>query len=107
MESVCANGSLNNRQAEANSDGSYTYVIALKDPGVPNWLDTGGLHDGEFLIRWQDLPESFRACAVRRVERLPLTDLQQLIPTGTRHVMPEERKAQLLARTQAYANRLV
>ena len=45
---VCTNNGL----AEANADGSWTIVIAAEDPGVPNWLDTGGRREGYALIRW-------------------------------------------------------
>ena len=45
---VCTNNGL----AEMNDDGSWTVIIAAKDPGVPNWLDTGGRPEGYALIRW-------------------------------------------------------
>ncbi len=45
---VCTNNGL----AEVNADGSWTLVIAAEDPGVPNWLDTGGRPEGYALIRW-------------------------------------------------------
>src|SRR5690606_39552372 len=35
--------SRNLSQAAANPDGTYTYVVALVDPGVANWIDTAGL----------------------------------------------------------------
>ena len=35
--------SLNNAQAVPNSDGTYTFVISVKDPGVYNWVDTVGM----------------------------------------------------------------
>ncbi len=35
--------SLNNAQAVANPpDGTYTMVVAKADPGVANWVSTGG-----------------------------------------------------------------
>ncbi|MGE4609200.1 MAG: DUF1214 domain-containing protein [Myxococcota bacterium] len=42
----------NNKLATANADGSWTLVIAPRDPGSPNWLDTGGRDEGVALIRW-------------------------------------------------------
>src|SRR6478672_4178959 len=38
--------SLNNAQAVANPDGTYTFVISPTDPGVRNWVSTGGLNQG-------------------------------------------------------------
>ncbi|MGV0803349.1 hypothetical protein ABQF26_40600, partial [Mycolicibacterium elephantis] len=33
--------SLNNEQAIANDDGTYTFVISPTDPGAANWVSTG------------------------------------------------------------------
>ena len=43
---------LSNATAAKGSDGSWTLVIAPEDPGVPNWLDTGGRLEGYALLRW-------------------------------------------------------
>src|SRR5271166_7123058 len=43
---------LNNRTAERSADESWRLVIAPWDPGVPNWLDTGGRLEGYMLVRW-------------------------------------------------------
>jgi hypothetical protein len=29
-----------------NPDGTVTLVVATRDPGVANWLDTTGTHEG-------------------------------------------------------------
>ena len=34
-----------------NADGTYTYVIAARDPGVHNWIDTDGLREGILTLR--------------------------------------------------------
>lgn len=47
--------SLNNEQAVANDNGTYTVVISPTDPGVTNWISTGGLNQGAISIRFQDL----------------------------------------------------
>ena len=48
--------SLNNEQATPIArDGPYTIVISKTDPGVYNWVSTGGLNQGTFSIRFQDL----------------------------------------------------
>jgi hypothetical protein len=43
--------SLNHEQLRAGPDGNFTIVLADRDPGVPNWLDTGGHHAGYVLAR--------------------------------------------------------
>lgn len=44
--------SLNQHSARPNPDGSVTLVIAHRDPGIPNWLETAGHHDGTLCFRW-------------------------------------------------------
>ena len=52
--------SLTNAHAEPRPDrgsaGSVRVVVAAADPGVPNWLDTGGRHRGFVTLRWLDNP---------------------------------------------------
>lgn len=42
----------NNARARREADGTWEIVIAPTDPGVPNWLDTGGRFEGQMLLRW-------------------------------------------------------
>ncbi len=42
----------NNTRAEPSEDGSWRVVIAPRDPGVPNWVDTGGRLEGFAMLRW-------------------------------------------------------
>lgn len=46
--------SLNIAQSVKNSDGTYTIVVSPTDPGVANWVSTGGLNQGTISIRFQD-----------------------------------------------------
>ena len=56
LESLDPNGgpvSLNLAQADIDSpDGSVRFIISARDPGKPNWLDTGGRREGGFALRW-------------------------------------------------------
>jgi hypothetical protein len=45
--------SLNRRQMQLGEDGSYRIVVAHRDPGVPNWLDTEGRPSGTIFWRFQ------------------------------------------------------
>ncbi len=45
--------SLNRKQTKLGADGSYRIVIAHRDPGVPNWLDTEGRPSG--VVYWRFL----------------------------------------------------
>ncbi len=44
--------SLNRNQIEYEEDGSYRIVVAHRDPGVPNWLDTEGRTKGHMYWRY-------------------------------------------------------
>lgn len=44
--------SLNRNQVEYEEDGSFKMVVAHKDPGVPNWLDTEGRSRGNIYWRF-------------------------------------------------------
>jgi hypothetical protein len=105
-EHIRAAGSLNNRQAVANADGTITYVIAAKDPGVANWADTGGSHQGQLFIRWQVLPEATKSIegAVRQVKLVKLSEVAGRFPASAR-VTPAQRTAAHQARAKAYAHR--
>lgn len=39
------------------ADDTVRVAIAADDPGVPNWLDTGGRQQGFIVLRWLDNPE--------------------------------------------------
>lgn len=43
----------NRNQIKYEEDGSFTLVLAHKDPGVPNWIDAAGLKTG--MIFWRYL----------------------------------------------------
>jgi hypothetical protein len=45
--------SLNRTQTRYEKDGSFTMVVAHRDPGVPNWIDAAGLRSG--MIFWRFL----------------------------------------------------
>lgn len=47
------NISLNRNQVKCSEDGSFEIVVAHRDPGVDNWLDTAGLPTG--MIFWRFL----------------------------------------------------
>ncbi|WP_411887042.1 DUF1214 domain-containing protein [Hydrocarboniphaga effusa] len=44
--------SINRMQARIDPDGVLRIVIAQRDPGVPNWLDTDGQRRGYLWYRW-------------------------------------------------------
>jgi hypothetical protein len=43
---------VNHATAQMNPDGSVCVVVARRDPGVANWLDTAGHAQGGLALRW-------------------------------------------------------
>jgi hypothetical protein len=105
-EHITQSGSLNNTQSYANADGSFTYVIAHQDPGINNWLDTGGLQSGGLMIRWQAFnqhPESGNDL-VKSVQMVKLSALPKAVPATIPRVSSQQRE-QILAERAAAFNR--
>ena len=97
--------SLNDDQSIANADGTYTLVVSVADPGVANWVSTGGLNQGIISMRFQNLdPQSPAVPSVQSVV-VKLEDLEDELPAGTVFVTPQERAAQLAARKAGYDKR--
>ncbi|MGV0717756.1 DUF1214 domain-containing protein [Mycolicibacterium sp. XJ662] len=51
---------------EPRADGTVRVVLAGHDPGVPNWLDTGGRRRGFIVLRWLDNPDPPRVTTTVR-----------------------------------------
>jgi hypothetical protein len=86
--------SLNGGQARIDGDGKFRAVIALDDPGVPNWLDPGGNSEGAIMLRWTEASSGPQP----RLLLVDLADLQTLLPQATPSISPEIRQEQLRAR---------
>ena len=43
---------VNSHTAQLRPDGSFQLVVAHRDPGLPNWLDTSGHTRGTMAVRW-------------------------------------------------------
>lgn len=65
---------INNGQAVVEPDGSVRIVVSDGDPGVPNWLDTGGHRIGIMFFRWLHAdPDVLPTCRV-----VPRTEVSSL-----------------------------
>lgn len=94
---------LNNAQSIPNADGTYTFVIAVNDPGVYNWIDTVGMHSGDLVLRFQAMPQGATPTATAQL--VNLADLSSVLPAGTKYVTPFERQLQLAVRKASYDRR--
>ncbi len=86
----------------ANPDGTYTLVISPTDPGVYNWVSTGGLNQGTLSLRFQDLDPDSDAMPTVSATVVPLPQLPDVLPATTRYVTPAEREEQLAVRKAGY-----
>lgn len=94
--------SLNGFQAVKSSDGRYRLVIALEDPGVPNWLDPAGHSEGVIIYRYQ-LATTQNAIPVARV--VPFASLRDHLPADTPRVGPAARAEEIEMRRRHAARR--
>ena len=101
VEYVYRLSSLNEATAKLSSDGKFRAVVALEDPGVPNWLDTAGFKEGTLYGRWYECDSS----PLPTIKRVPLADVRKHLPADTPVVTPEERAEEIRARVRAAQRR--
>jgi hypothetical protein len=89
-------GSLNGAQSVVDPDGVIRLVVAHRDPGVPNWLDTTGHPEGFLTPRWaySETPsqENWPRLSATKV---PFAEIRKHLHPETRRVDAEERRAQV------------
>ncbi|MBG6120087.1 MULTISPECIES: DUF1214 domain-containing protein [unclassified Sphingobium] len=86
--------SLNAHQARLDADGRFRMVVALEDPGVPNWLDTNGYRRGMLVGRWHGASDY----PLPTIKKVKLDEVRQHLPADTPHVSAAEREAALRKR---------
>ena len=88
-------------------DGSYTFVLSRRDPGVHNWIDPCGMSEGILTLRMAEFPEGRPNDDLSAKSRVvPLSSLRAELPAETKWVSAAERSAQLAERSTAYVRRL-
>jgi hypothetical protein len=96
--------SLNWFQSVADSDGIIRYVVAHRDPGVPNWLDISGHSKGGIFMRWQS-PADDAYPEKPSVTLVAFDEIRDYLPEDHPSVTPEQRAAVLADRYQAVNKR--
>ena len=86
--------SINGFQAEMDSDGKFRAVVSNRDPGIANWLDTGGYNYGMIWGRW-NWCSSHPMPTLRKVR---MDELDQHLPVDTPRITSETRDAMLRMR---------
>jgi hypothetical protein len=60
---------LNDRQVAREPDGSVRFVLAERDPGMSNWVETSGHELGVMFFRWLHAdPEVLPTCRVVSID---------------------------------------
>ena len=78
---------LNQLEVAVDNDGKVRIVIATRDPGIANWLDTCGRHEGTLVFR------NFRArtSITPTMRKIKYADIDSHLPPETRRVSAAER----------------
>ena len=92
-------GSRNGFQSHVDDDGVVRWVIAHRDPGVQNWVDTTGHREGFLTPRWaySETPsgEDWPTISTRVV---PFDEVRANLPASTPDYTPEQRRQEIAAR---------
>ncbi|WP_420435404.1 DUF1214 domain-containing protein [Candidatus Poriferisocius sp.] len=93
--------SLNSAQIAADPDGRFRLVVAHRDPGVHNWLDTEGRSEAFIAFRWvmsatMPTPEALM---------VPFAEIDQHLPESTARSTPRQRADQIAVRRRSRALR--
>ena len=93
--------SLNGAQMQIDDDGRYRVVIAHRDPGVANWLDTTGLPEGMIATRY------IRTATVppQTGRLIKLDQLRDALSLSTPSMTVAQRRAQIAVRQAHVATR--
>jgi hypothetical protein len=92
---------LNAAQARVDSDGKLRCVVAHRDPGVQNWLDTSGHPEGMIQYRWiwtQSQPHPI-------VQVVPFSKIREALPADTPEYSSTQRREALSVRHRHLARR--
>ncbi len=93
--------SLNGFQSDLDSDGVRRLVVAHRDPGIANWIDTTGHHEGFLTPRWAYTAtppkEQWPTVSAKKVR---FDEIRQHLSPDVRTVSPKQRAADIQIRQE-------
>jgi len=98
---------LNDATIEPDADGRTTCVIAIRDPGIHNWLDSTGLHEVQLGVRWQGIPGNTLVSPKIETRLVNISDLATAIPAGVRKTTAAQRRRDIVERQQLFDRRFI
>ncbi len=100
--------SLNGSQAQADPDGKIRIVVAEKNPGVTNWVETLGHRRGFLQFRWQRVSRQLTEADGPTVELVDFDAVPGSLPfyAGNK-ISDEDWRARIAQRQKQIANRML
>lgn len=94
VELVHRQSSLNGHQARLDGDGRFRAVLSVEDPGIANWLDSGGNLRGLLIGRW------YRSSShpTPTLTKVKFAELHRHLPADTPRITPAQRAEALRTR---------
>jgi hypothetical protein len=100
--------SYNKTQALANPDGTFTFILAPRDPGLANWIDTAGLHEGWLFFRWQGMPAGAPdpEKLLRNFQVVDSSEIEKVVPETLPAISAQQRRDEVAGRAQHWSLRV-
>ncbi|MEM7434779.1 MAG: DUF1214 domain-containing protein [Myxococcota bacterium] len=86
--------SINKHQAKIDPDGVLRVVVSAQDPGLVNWLDTGGWPEGTMTYRWALASTTPQPSA----KKVRLDEIANLVPANVLRATQEDRAEEIRRR---------
>jgi hypothetical protein len=100
--------SLNGTQAQVDADGKIRIVVADRNPGVMNWVETLGHRKGFLQFRWQRVSRELTEADGPTVELIDINDIAGYLPFhGSNEISPEDWRARIALRQKQIGDRMV
>lgn len=100
--------SLNGAQAQADPDGKIRIVVAERNPGVTNWVETTGHRKGFLQFRWQRVSRELTEADGPTVELTDVASVRDHLPYyEDNRISDEAWRARIALRQIQIQNRMV
>jgi hypothetical protein len=98
--------SLNGTQAQVDADGKIRIVVADRNPGVTNWVETLGHRKGFLQFRWQRVSRELTEADGPTVELIDIDDIAGYLPFhDSNEISPEDWRARIALHSADAADR--
>lgn len=92
-------------QMHCSKDGRCYAVLAHRDPGIQNWLDTGGHRRGLIMMRWQGLESELAEALQPQARLVPFDTIRDHLPADVPAFDRDQRADQIRQRRAAIQQR--